>query len=57
MREFLLIPTAVVSIAILLPLILISLIPLSILMWIAEKNGTMKLGGIHRETQDIGMWN
>jgi hypothetical protein len=56
MREFLLLPLVVVGAIIVLPLALIALVGLGAIMWIGEKQGWMKVGGIHRDSEDIGMW-
>lgn len=56
MREFLLLPLVAVGAAIVLPLAFIALAALGIIMWVCEKQGFMKVGGIHRDSEDIGIW-
>lgn len=56
MREFLLLPFVVVGAVIVLPLTIIAFTGLGIIMWIGEEQDFMKIGGIHRDSEDIGMW-
>lgn len=57
MRDILVTPFVVVGCIAVLPLLLIALLGIGMVMLIAEKQGAMKLGGIHRDTQDIGIWD
>lgn len=54
MREFFLLPLFIVAVPVLLGLAVLAFVPLTMLAWIGEKQGWLKLGGIHRDTDDIG---
>lgn len=52
MREFLLLPVVIVGAAVALPMVLVGLTIVGAIMFVGEKTGWAKIGGLHRDEHD-----